>query len=141
MEIGGTISGALFEGADHKYRYSLWRIWDKTKPTLFFIGLNPSTAGRIKDDPTIIMPVTLAKNLGFGGLYAGILFSIVSSDPRILLLPSSQELPGGANDSALRQMRDLTSKALVGWGEWASLYTTANGRALEVLRIIGVTVY
>ena len=25
-----------------KYRYSLWRIWDKEKPIFTFIGLNPS---------------------------------------------------------------------------------------------------
>lgn len=36
-----------------KYRYSLWRVWDKTKPTFTSIGLNPSTADHIEDDPTI----------------------------------------------------------------------------------------
>ena len=30
--------------ADRKYRYVLTRIWDETKPTVVFIGLNPSTA-------------------------------------------------------------------------------------------------
>jgi hypothetical protein len=25
----------------NKYRYSLWRIWDKEKPIFTFIGLNP----------------------------------------------------------------------------------------------------
>lgn len=38
MEKGAVISIC------EKYRYKLWRIWDKEKPKLLFIMLNPSTA-------------------------------------------------------------------------------------------------
>ena len=43
MEKGAKISDC------NKYRYSLWRIWDKEKPIFTFIGLNPSTADHIQD--------------------------------------------------------------------------------------------
>ena len=35
---------------DRKYRYVLTRIWDETKPTVVFIGLNPSIADEETDD-------------------------------------------------------------------------------------------
>ena len=38
---------------DRKYRYVLTRVWDKNKPMLVFVGLNPSIADETKDDPTI----------------------------------------------------------------------------------------
>ena len=71
MNIGGSISGALFSDDSRKYRYALWRIWDSSLDTLLFIGLNPSTAAHVQDDPTIRRLVGFAKAWGFGGLYAG----------------------------------------------------------------------
>lgn len=38
---------------DQIYRYKLSRTWDSTKPTILFIGLNPSIANETIDDPTI----------------------------------------------------------------------------------------
>ena len=58
MEKGAIISDCS------KYRYSLWRIWDKEKPIFTFIGLNPSTADHIQDDPTINRCINFAKSWG-----------------------------------------------------------------------------
>jgi hypothetical protein len=134
MNIGGSISGALFNNDNRNYRYSLWRIWDKSKEALLFIGLNPSTANGIKDDPTIIRLVGFAKSWGFGGLYAGNLFSIVSANPEVLLLSYSVEVSGGPNDEAIKQMNKLCSTVLVGWGEWGQ---KAGLRPAQVLSLIG----
>ena len=38
---------------DKKYRYLLTRIWDNDKRMVNFIGLNPSTADQIDNDPTM----------------------------------------------------------------------------------------
>ena len=34
------------------YRYELRRTWDDQLPVLLWIGLNPSTADHLQDDPT-----------------------------------------------------------------------------------------
>ena len=136
-EIGSTISGALFS-EDYRYRYSLWRIWDKSLKKLFFIGLNPSTANGYKDDPTIIRVVGFAKHWGYGGLFVGNLFSIVSADPKVLLLDSSKELPNGLNDLAIKHMKELSPTVLVGWGEWGKL---VKSRPNEVLKIVGEPIF
>ena len=52
---------------DRIYRYTLWRIWEKTDYVMF-IGLNPSTADETKDDPTIRRCIGFARDWGFGGL-------------------------------------------------------------------------
>ena len=150
MKIGGTISGAVFSGDDRRFRYALWRRWNnspKNLDALLFIGLNPSTANVTKDDPTIRRLVNFAKSWGFGGLFVGNLFSIVSADPAVLFLePSSLkyqilasvELPGGPNDDALRRMRDLCSLVVVGWGEHGKF---AGTRTAEVMALIGEPVH
>jgi len=71
---GNTVLPAVVEsGAEfsecRKYRYALWRIWDKSKPLVMFIGLNPSTANENVDDPTIRSVCRMTKNNGYGGVY------------------------------------------------------------------------
>lgn len=64
-----------------KYRYLLWRIWDKQKPMVMFIGLNPSTANADTDDNTIKRIRAIARNLGYGGIYMTNCFPFISTDP------------------------------------------------------------
>jgi hypothetical protein len=133
MNIGEGISGAVFSSS-HEFRYALWRIWQQNGAMLLYIGLNPSTANNIKDDPTIRRMVGFAKAWGYGGLYVGNLFSFVSSDPKLL----HGQLGGGATDTALKKMRQLSSTVLVGWGNWGH---QAGTRPTEVLAIVGDPVY
>jgi len=138
MDIGGSISGAVFNNDSRSFRYSLWRIWENTGDCLLFIGLNPSNASHIKDDPTIRRMVGFAKSWGFGGLYVGNLFSLVSANPDRLFFGASPELPGGPNSEAIKRMRELSTLVLVGWGEWGK---NAGLRPKEVLSLVGEPIY
>ena len=138
MNIGEGFSGAVFGGSDHRSRYALWRFWQPKGENLLFIGLNPSTANSTGNDPTIRRLIGFAKSWGFGGLFAGNLFSIVSADPNVLWYASSVELPNGHNDMAIKMMRELSSKVMVGWGNWGA---AAGTRPREVLAILGEPVY
>jgi len=64
-----------------KHRYALWRIWDRSKPLVMFIGLNPSTANADTNDPTIESVIRLSKNNGYGGCYMMNCWSYISTDP------------------------------------------------------------
>jgi hypothetical protein len=77
------IKGAEFSECG-KYRYSLWRIWDKSLPYVMCIGLNPSTANESGDDPTIRNLTEMVKAAGYGGLFMVNLFALISSDPNEL---------------------------------------------------------
>lgn len=74
-------NGAEFSG-DRKYRYSLWRIWDKSKPLIMFIGLNPSIANESKNDPTMRRIMGFADSWGYGGVYMMNCFAYVSDNPK-----------------------------------------------------------
>ena len=72
-----------YHSKDGKHRYWLTRQWNE-KPFALCIGLNPSTANALKDDPTIRLLKRLLKPLGFGGFYMVNLFSLISSKPEVL---------------------------------------------------------
>src|SRR5580693_5448957 len=55
---------------DELYRYWLLREWDDSKPSVAFIGINPSKADAKKDDHTIRKEVGFAKRWGYGSLIA-----------------------------------------------------------------------
>jgi hypothetical protein len=76
-----VITGASFSGCG-KYRYALWREWDESKPTVLFIGLNPSTADETKDDATIRREIGFAKAWGFGSLAKCNAYAFRSTDPK-----------------------------------------------------------
>lgn len=69
---------------DRNYRYALWRIWDRTKPLVMFIGLNPSTANENDNDPTIRSVGRISKNNGYGGFYMMNCFPYITAYPELL---------------------------------------------------------
>ena len=60
---------------DRTYRYRLSRTWDESKPSVLFIGLNPSTADEKTNDPTIRRLIGFARRWGFGSMYVCNLFA------------------------------------------------------------------
>jgi hypothetical protein len=135
MKIGGSISGALFDGPKRKYRYAIWRIWDPHKQPFMFNGLNPSTAAELRNDPTILRLIRFGKDWGFGGLYGTNLRSLVSSFPYDLL---EFDEPNDMNDEAIREVCKLCTIRVVGWGEYGK---HLKDRIEEVLGLLGKPVY
>lgn len=89
-----------------------------------FIGLNPSTANGINNDPTITRLMSRADKEGFGGLLAGNLYGLVSSNPNDLL--SHGNPIGDENDDYLKQMVNLSSVVLCAWGSFPAAEKRAN---------------
>ena len=97
-----------------KYRYSLTRIWDDSKPKVLFIMLNPSTADGDTDDPTIRRCVGFAKSWGYGGLYVVNLFARRATDPKELMGYSF--VVGIENIKYIKQMSELSEIVVCAWG-------------------------
>lgn len=112
-----------------KYRYALWRTWDKRKEKVMFIGLNPSTADEVEDDRTISRCISYAKQWGYGGIIMANLFAFRTSSPAELM--ASSDPVGPEND---RWLRTLASQAPVVVAMWGNSGTFRN-RALEVTKI------
>jgi hypothetical protein len=109
------LSGAIFSD-DRKYRYALWRIWNPKLDLLMLIGLNPSTANEISNDPTITRGIVRANQNKFGGFLMANLYGYVSTDPNALL--KEGDFVGEFTDYYLNKMINLSSIQLCGWGSF-----------------------
>lgn len=89
-----------------RYRYRLWRVWDRGLSRLVFIMLNPSTADGRADDPTIRSCARLARALGYGAIEIVNLFAWRATKPADLPLPPSRARGAGnarAIEAAVRR--------------------------------------
>lgn len=102
------------------YRYSLWRIWDESKPLVMFIGLNPSTANATSDDPTIRRVKAIARNLGYGGVYMMNCFPFVTAYPKELQKGYSIESQY-RNFNDLQYIADKCSIVIFAWGNFKAV--------------------
>lgn len=111
--ISDNSTGATFSPC-RIYRYALWRIWDDTKPFAMFIGLNPSTADEIENDPTVRRCINFAKSWGCGGLYMTNIFAFRSTDRSVM---KSHPLPiGDENDKYLLELALAAGVIVCAWG-------------------------
>ncbi|MDD5700230.1 MAG: DUF1643 domain-containing protein [Candidatus Nanoarchaeia archaeon] len=109
----GIESLAIFSD-DEKYRFVLRRVWDDKKGRTVFIGLNPSTADEIKNDPTVSRMISLSKSWGFGSVSVCNLFAFRATFPSDL--KKAENPIGDENDSfILKEMQDA-DKVIACWG-------------------------
>lgn len=127
MKIEIIESGADFS-EDGKYRYRLWRIWDKSKPLVLCIGLNPSTANATKPDPTITNLIKMLNILGYGGFYMMNCYPFITSKPELLQHnPVSEEW----NNNLLSVTAWLCKDVIFAWGNFKIV--AAMGKDKELM--------
>ena len=112
------------------------RRWDPARPTLLFIGLNPSRADAERDDPTLRRLQAFARAWGYGGLEVLNLFARISASPAVLR--RSSDPVGSENDRWLEQrLRALQTGPAggaiwLGWGNGG----VWRGRDQQVLALL-----
>ena len=97
-----------------KYRYVLWRIWDKSKPLVMFIGLNPSKADETRDDPKIKRCINFAKSWVCGGIYVTNLFASRTNIPKIM--KSYDDPIEEENDKFIKLISKKAAIIIAAWG-------------------------
>lgn len=130
-------TGASFS-PDGIYRYSLWRIWNKSLPLLGGLLLNPSTADAMKDDPTVSRMGWRARQMGFGGLIIANIFAYRSTDPEDLY--HIYDPIGFENDVHIAQEMKRCKVTICGWGKHGN-YMGRGISVLNLLRMEGITPY
>lgn len=99
-----------------KYRYLLWRRWgdDWASNFCMFIGLNPSTADEIRDDPTVRRCINYAKDWGYSALCMTNLFAYRATDPKVML--AIDDPVGPENDRYLIECSAKARVVVAAWG-------------------------
>lgn len=109
LDMGADISD------DGLHRYWLSRRLAMGERTVLFVGLNPSTADAMQDDPTIRRCVAFARSWGFDWLYMGNVNAYRSTDPKGL--PADPLLAvGPRNQEALTWMAQRAELVVAAWG-------------------------
>ena len=108
--------GAIFEkDPNPKYRYMLWRIWQKDLPLFVIFMLNPSTADHLENDTTVTGIMGKARTLGFGGILVINLFAYRATSPEDM---KKQKNPkGDHNDLVIKTVLEQNPEyILCAWG-------------------------
>jgi len=113
-----------------RYRYSLVRIWEPSRPLCQFIGLNPSTADETTDDPTVRRCIRYAGDWGYGGLIMSNIFAYRSTDPRGM--KEQADPVGPETDRWLIEDHERAAITVFAWG----CHGTHRERCIEVAKLI-----
>lgn len=117
-----------------RYRYSLWRGWgEKRSGYVAFVGLNPSTADAIEDDPTIRRCMGFAARWGYSSMCMINLFAFRATKPADL--KKAIDPIGSDNDEFVRKLAGKAGLVVSRWGNQGALLA----RHLEVGKILGET--
>lgn len=112
------------------YRYALWREWIGGDGYAMFVGLNPSTADEMRDDPTIRRCVSFAKSWGYAGLCMANLFAYRATQPKDM--KAAADPIGPENDDHLQALAHEAGVVVAAWGANG----THKGRDLEVCELL-----
>jgi hypothetical protein len=113
-----------------KYRFTLWRTWDETKPYAMFIGLNPSTADETQNDPTVTRCINYAKSWGYGGLCMTNIFAYRATQPEDMM--SEKKPIGDENDASILNSAKEAGVVVAAWGNDGSYM----GRSKQVKKLV-----
>ncbi|MGH8703769.1 MAG: DUF1643 domain-containing protein [Burkholderiales bacterium] len=128
--IAASDSGAAFS-ACRRWRYLLWRRWDRAGPVVNFLMLNPSTADEVKLDPTCSRARDFAERWGYGALVVTNVFAWRATDP--VALRAARDPVGPENDRAILRAAREAAIVVCAWGN----HGTHLGRADVVVRLLG----
>jgi hypothetical protein len=112
------------------YRYALWRRW-AAGPQVLFVMLNPSTADKQRDDPTIRRCIGFAARWGYGAVAVGNLFAFRTPSPDVLR--QAAHPVGRANDRWLERLAAESSRLIAAWGNDGAFL----GRDAQVRELLG----
>ena len=108
-----TPAGAKFSSC-RRWRYLLWRCWDRTLPVANFLMLNPSTADEVRLDPSCTRARNYAERWGYGALVVTNIFGWRSTDPTAL--KEVRDPVGRGNDAAIVAAAREANIVVCAWG-------------------------
>lgn len=113
-EIDSLDSGALFSPC-RRWRYLLWRRWNLEGDLAVFIGLNPSTADELTDDPTIRRCIGFAKSWGYGALWMLNAYAWRATNPAEMRAQGANAI-GPRNNEYIFEAALYADMVIAAWG-------------------------
>jgi hypothetical protein len=121
---------AVISSCGH-YRYRLERDVGPSGPAVAILGVNPSTADAVIDDPTIRKDVGFGKRLGWSRIIKGNKFAFRSTNVKTLRL--LDDPVGPLNDDHLARIMLEADIVVAAWGPLAKLPKPLRERWRDVV--------
>ncbi len=121
---------------DRTHRFLLKR---KIKPgdaICLFVMLNPSKADEEKNDNTVSRCIKFADRWGFSWVWVVNIFSIRSTDPKVLYQPGKINDP--YNDEYIKAAVSVSGRVMCAWGNHGSRHDRGR-QVLQMIRETGKT--
>jgi hypothetical protein len=115
-----------------RYRYELAEIWDRDKPLVLWILMNPSVACLDYSDPTLIKTGKFARDWGFGGQLVGNVHAYRATDKNRLL--EVHDPVGKENDYSIREMANQAKTVVFAYGQPPKAIRDRGQEVVEMLR-------
>jgi hypothetical protein len=132
-----------FKGAEFDpqriFRFQLWRVWCDSLPMVMIIGLNPSRASELEDDPTIRRCRSFASEWGFGGFYMTNLFAYRATKPKDLrsylarLSEEEIQVMHRINNEHLLKVAQKSARVVFAWGAHKTARLDGRNKSIEDL--------
>ena len=121
---------------DRSHRFLLKRVWNKDKPLVAVIALNPCCADNIFSDLTTnLIMNNVARLEHYGGVEIVNLFSMLT--PKLnFRWNSPAELNDLQNDSYILKAAEECQIVILAWGKGANSNINIEGRTIEVINLL-----
>ena len=125
---------AIFNDS-HTHRYLWKRVWDKDKPLVAIIMLNPCQADNIITDTTTSLVVNnVAKLEKYGGVEILNLYSKLTT--KLNFKEKDEELNDQENDSYILKSVESSSITILAWGKASNSNQRIEERAVQVINLL-----
>lgn len=132
-----TETGAVFSPC-RRWRYLLWRCWDRSRAAANFLMLNPSTADEFKLDPSCTRARNYAERWGYGALIVTNLFAWRDTDPKGLL--RAKDPVGPDNDRSIVKAARQAKLVVCAWGNHG-LHLDRASEVVSLLRAKAIALH
>ena len=120
---------------DRTHRFLWKRVWDKDKPSVTVIMLNPSLSDNIVTDTTTSLVVNnIASFSEYGGVEILNLFSVLT--PKLRFTDVEENLNAKENDSYILKSVESSAKTIIAWGRVVDSNAKIEERAIQVLNLL-----
>ena len=142
LRLAEGVRGDAVMSPDGRYRQLMRRWLGDTFPDryILFIGMNPSTADALVDDPTCAREWTFARREGFSGMVKCNVGDYRATDPK-MLVQSGIVAVSDANLPAIRQAASGAGRVVLCHGKLNKALAPAGQALVDALNADGVELW
>jgi len=131
-----TIKCEAIFNDDKTHRFLLKRIWDKDKPAVAIVMLNPSLSDNIIDDTTTTLCINnVARLENYGGVQIVNLYSLLT--PKLnFRWNSDEDLNAPENDEYIKKAANECEVVVLAWGRSTANNDRIADRAVAVVNML-----